>query len=104
MIQFLKGEVLVFILLIPLMCNAQVIDSTTVIRDNGSFSTSKTIMVKNAQNERTPFFKKKLVRTMIVPAILIGWGVSVIHDRGLYSSIRCSTDVAKLGISPGFSS
>lgn len=87
--------------LIAIISNAQTIDSTTIINSDGSTTTTKTTTT-SVKKERTPFFRKKGVRTMLAPAILIGWGVSTIHGNGLYSSYRCSTDIARIGFSPNF--
>ena len=43
-----------------------------------------------------PFFKSKVFRASIVPAILIGYGASTINGHGLYSSYSVHTDVRNL--------
>lgn len=93
-------------LLISVISKAQVTDTTIIIKEEKTIISQTTVSENHTsfKTDRTPFFKKKLVRTMIVPTILIGWGVSVISTHGLYSSVRCSTDIAKLNITPGFSS
>jgi len=48
----------------------------------------------------TPFFQKKLVRASIVPALLIGYGVSTINGHGFYSSYQAKTDLQRAF--PGF--
>lgn len=44
---------------------------------------------------KAPFIKSKVVRATIVPAILIGYGVSTIKDHGLYSSYDTQRDVLR---------
>lgn len=43
----------------------------------------------------TPFFQKKLVRASIVPAMLIGYGISTIHGHGFYSSFQARDDIQR---------
>ena len=45
---------------------------------------------------KKPFFKSKGFRATIVPAILIGYGVSTINDHGFYSSYDAKKDVRNL--------
>lgn len=40
-----------------------------------------------------PWYKGKLVKATIVPAILIGYGVSTIYDHGFYSSYDARNDI-----------
>ncbi|MBC5774627.1 phosphatase PAP2 family protein [Pontibacter sp. KCTC 32443] len=42
---------------------------------------------------KVPFYKSKLFKATIVPAILIGYGVSTIRDNGLYSSYDAREDI-----------
>lgn len=63
---------------------AQINDSVTVIN-------SKTVVNK------TKWYKSKVFKASIAPAILIGWGVSTIHGNGLYSSFDAYRDIHKLG-------
>ena len=45
---------------------------------------------------RPPFFQRKLVRASLVPAALIGYGVSTINGNGFYSSYQAQHDVRDL--------
>src|SRR5581483_3691528 len=40
-------------------------------------------------------FKTKLFPSMIVPAVLIGWGISTIKSNGIYSSYKAKDDVQR---------
>ncbi|NDK55581.1 phosphatase PAP2 family protein [Pontibacter fetidus] len=42
---------------------------------------------------RVPFYKSKLFRATIIPAILIGYGVSTVRDNGIYSSYDAREDI-----------
>ncbi|UYZ64065.1 phosphatase PAP2 family protein [Hymenobacter weizhouensis] len=42
-----------------------------------------------------PWYRGKLVKATIVPAALIGYGVSTIYDRGFYSSYDARRDIQK---------
>ncbi len=42
---------------------------------------------------RQPFYKSKVFKATIVPAVLIGYGVSTIHDNGFYSSYDAKEDI-----------
>ena len=42
---------------------------------------------------KQPFFKSKAFRATIVPALLIGYGISTIKDRGIYSSYDAQRDI-----------
>ena len=42
-----------------------------------------------------PFFKSKGFRAVVVPAILIGYGATVIDGNGLYSSFQAKTDIRR---------
>lgn len=44
---------------------------------------------------KEPFLKSKAVRATIVPALLIGYGVSTIGDNGLYSSHDARRDILR---------
>lgn len=48
-----------------------------------------------ATKARTPFFKSKGFRATIVPAVLIGYGISTIKDNGLYSSYDAKRDLQR---------
>lgn len=41
------------------------------------------------------WYKGKLVKTLIVPSVLIGYGVSVIKDNGFYSSYEAKNDIQR---------
>jgi membrane-associated phospholipid phosphatase len=45
---------------------------------------------------KKPFFKSKLFKATIVPAVLIGYGISTIHGHGLYSSYQARDDVRRV--------
>ncbi|OON67203.1 phosphatase PAP2 family protein [Hymenobacter sp. CRA2] len=45
--------------------------------------------------EKKPWYKGKLVRATIVPALLIGYGASTINGNGLYSSYDARSDVRR---------
>ncbi|MDO7873748.1 phosphatase PAP2 family protein [Hymenobacter sp. ASUV-10] len=49
---------------------------------------------------RKPFYKSKLFRASIVPAVLIGYGISTINDHGFYSSYDARSDIQQQF--PGF--
>ena len=44
---------------------------------------------------RVPFYKTKVFRATIIPAILIGYGVSTIRDNGIYSSYDARRDILR---------
>ena len=44
---------------------------------------------------KAPWYQSKLVRASVVPAVLIGYGVSVYNDRGFYSSIDARRDIQR---------
>jgi membrane-associated phospholipid phosphatase len=46
-----------------------------------------------ATTAKEPFLKSKAFRATIVPALLIGYGVSTIGDRGIYSSHEVRRDI-----------
>lgn len=46
--------------------------------------------------EKTKWYKTKAFKASIVPAILIGYGISTIKDNGLYSSYDAKRDIQKL--------
>jgi len=45
---------------------------------------------------RPPWYKGKLVRASIIPAILITYGATTINGNGLYSSYQANRDIHKL--------
>lgn len=47
--------------------------------------------------KKKKFYKTGLFKAVIVPAVLIGYGVSTIHDHGFYSSYDAYHDIRKLG-------
>ena len=46
-----------------------------------------------AATARKPWYKSKLMRASIVPAVLIGYGASTINGHGFYSSYQAKKDV-----------
>jgi membrane-associated phospholipid phosphatase len=44
---------------------------------------------------RQPWYRGKLVRASVVPAVLIGYGISVYDDHGFYSSRRAQADLQR---------
>lgn len=46
--------------------------------------------------QKQPFYKSKIFKATIVPALLIGYGVSTIRDNGIYSSYEAQRDIQKL--------
>ncbi|WP_162426664.1 phosphatase PAP2 family protein [Pontibacter pudoricolor] len=42
---------------------------------------------------KVPFYKTKLFKATIIPAVLIGYGVSTIKDNGIYSSYDARKDI-----------
>ncbi|MGI4867243.1 MAG: phosphatase PAP2 family protein, partial [Janthinobacterium lividum] len=42
---------------------------------------------------RQPWYNSKLVRATVVPAVLIGYGISVVDDHGFYSSYDVKRDL-----------
>jgi membrane-associated phospholipid phosphatase len=42
-----------------------------------------------------PWYRGKLVRASVVPAVLIGYGISVYDDHGLYSSHQAQADLQR---------
>lgn len=53
-----------------------------------------------AATPRKPFYKSKLFRASIIPAALIGYGISTINDHGFYSSYDARSDIQQQF--PGF--
>ena len=45
---------------------------------------------------KKPFFKSKVFRASIVPAVLIGYGASTINGHGLYSSYDAKNDIGRV--------
>ena len=45
--------------------------------------------------KKEPFYKSKVFKATIVPAVLIGYGVSVIGDNGFYSSHDAQEDITE---------
>jgi membrane-associated phospholipid phosphatase len=46
-----------------------------------------------ASAQKAPFFKSKVFRATVVPAIFIGYGLTTIKDNGLYSSYAAQRDL-----------
>ena len=44
---------------------------------------------------RQPWYNTKLVRATVVPAVLIGYGISVVDDHGFYSSYDARRDIQR---------
>lgn len=44
---------------------------------------------------RKPFYRSKLFRASVVPAVLIGYGISTINDHGFYSSYDAHRDITR---------
>ena len=44
---------------------------------------------------RRPWYNSKLVRATVVPAVLIGYGISVVDDHGFYSSYDARRDIQR---------
>jgi membrane-associated phospholipid phosphatase len=44
---------------------------------------------------KAPFYKSKVFKATIVPAVLIGYGVSTIRDNGFYSSYDAQEDILR---------
>jgi hypothetical protein len=44
---------------------------------------------------RKPWYQSKLLRASIVPAVLIGYGISVVDDHGFYSSYDAKRDIQR---------
>jgi membrane-associated phospholipid phosphatase len=44
---------------------------------------------------RKPWYQSKLFRASIVPAVLIGYGISVVDDHGFYSSYDAKRDIQR---------
>ncbi|MEJ7659364.1 MAG: hypothetical protein WKG07_06940 [Hymenobacter sp.] len=53
-----------------------------------------------AAGEKKGFFQSKGFRAGIVPAVLIGYGISTINGHGFYSSYSAKSDINHL-FSPG---
>src|SRR6476620_326403 len=49
----------------------------------------------HAIKQKPPFYKSKVFKASIVPAILIGYGVSTIRDNGFYSSYDAREDILR---------
>ncbi|MBK0402715.1 phosphatase PAP2 family protein [Adhaeribacter sp. BT258] len=47
------------------------------------------------EKPKAPFYKSKVFKATIVPAVLIGYGVSTIKDNGFYSSYDAQRDILK---------
>jgi membrane-associated phospholipid phosphatase len=52
--------------------------------------------------QKEPFYKSKIFKATIAPAILIGYGISTIKDNGIYSSYDAREDI--LRNNPNFNS
>ena len=50
----------------------------------------------NVQKPKAPFYKSKVFKATIVPAVLIGYGVSTVRDNGFYSSYDAQEDLREL--------
>ena len=93
-VSFLQVTAGIFLLGLAVPAQAQVpaspaftaVDSTHKYENPSGHSTA---------TGRTPFFQKKLVRASIVPAVLIGYGISTIHGHGFYSSFQASDDIQR---------
>ncbi|WP_400191635.1 phosphatase PAP2 family protein [Hymenobacter sp. B81] len=48
-----------------------------------------------APAEKKPWYRGKLVKATAVPALLIGYGISTINDRGFYSSFDARRDIQR---------
>jgi membrane-associated phospholipid phosphatase len=70
-------------LLLIVFANAQQPDS---LQDSAPIAVHST---------KKKFYKSALFKTSIVPAILIGYGVSTIHEHGFYSSFDAYRDIHK---------
>jgi membrane-associated phospholipid phosphatase len=44
---------------------------------------------------RQPWYNSKVVRATVVPAVLIGYGISVVDDHGFYSSYDAKRDIQR---------
>jgi len=49
-----------------------------------------------AANEKRSFFQSKGFRAAVVPAVLIGYGISTINGHGFYSSYDAKSDINHL--------
>lgn len=72
---------------------SQVIDTTRNTTLNPGSSVTTTTIVKKKHKK---FYQTGLFKASVVPAVLIGWGVSTIHGHGLYSSYDAYRDIHKL--------
>jgi len=57
--------------------------------------TLKKYQTKRPDTVRVPFYKTKIFKATIIPAILIGYGVSTIRDNGIYSSYDAQRDILR---------
>jgi membrane-associated phospholipid phosphatase len=48
-----------------------------------------------ADAPRKPWYQSKLFRASVVPAVLIGYGISVVDDHGFYSSYDAKRDIQR---------
>src|SRR4051794_34766566 len=51
--------------------------------------------ITTTKKERKKFYKTGLFKATVVPAALIGYGVSTIHGHGIYSSYDVYRDIHK---------
>ena len=60
-----------------------------------SAQTADSIVPVNLPAKHQKFYQNKVFKATIVPAILIGWGVSTIHGNGLFSSFDAYNAIHK---------
>lgn len=75
---------------------AQEIDSLKVSQETVAADTLKKYQDSvSAPSAKAPFFKSKAFKATIIPALLIGYGLSTVKDNGLYSSYDAKRDIQR---------
>ncbi len=73
------------VLVLSMCSNSLLAQETDTLRKYQTPRTDTTV--------KAPFYKSKLFKATIVPAILIGYGVSTIRGNGIYSSYEVREDI-----------
>ncbi|WP_345169789.1 phosphatase PAP2 family protein [Nibribacter koreensis] len=87
----------IFLGLVSFESQGQVIDSLKAPQEAVAADTLKKYQdstLAQATN-KAPFFKSKAFKATIIPAVLIGYGLSTIKDNGLYSSYDAKRDIQR---------
>ena len=87
-----------FVLLVPLAATPQLARAQTPLARPIATDTTRKYENPNGASSPTkkPFFQSKLFRASVVPAVLIGYGISTINGHGLYSSYDARNDINRI--------